>query len=169
MRIAGITYDSFVDGPGLRIVIFAQGCDLGCFNCHNPESWNTSVGDVYTPQQLLRKIKKPRPGREMVRGITLSGGEPFMQAGELAQVAKVVRRMGWDVVTYTGHTYEKLTARTNDESVQALLNETDYLIDGPYIHELRNLDLRFRGSTNQRIIDMKATQREDKVVVTEFE
>jgi len=169
MRIAGITYDSFVDGPGLRVVIFAQGCDLGCPNCHNPESWDTSAGDEYTPQQLLRKIKKPRPGREMVRGITLSGGEPFMQAKELAEVAKAVKRIGWDVITYTGHTYEKLAARTNDEGIQALLKETNYLVDGPYMHELRNLDLKFRGSANQRIIDMSATLAKDCVVVTEFE
>jgi len=165
MRIAGITYDSFVDGPGLRVVVFAQGCDLGCANCHNPSSWDTTAGDEYTVAQLVRKIKKPRPGRELVRGLTLSGGEPFMQAGELALVAKAVKKLGWDVTTYTGRTYEKLAACVDDAGIQALLEVTDYLIDGPYIEARRTLELKFRGSANQRIIDMAATRKKGEIVL----
>ena len=165
MRIAGINYESLVDGPGLRVVVFAQGCDLGCPNCHNPDSWNTSGGDEYSVRELVRMIKKVRPGRKMVRGVTFSGGEPFMQAKDLADVAAAVKRMGWDVATYTGHTYERLIERAQDAGVQALLSLTDYLIDGPYIHEERDLDLRFRGSGNQRIIDMNATRGHDGRVV----
>jgi len=157
MRIAGITYESLVDGPGLRVVVFAQGCDIGCANCHNPDNWDTAGGEEYTHREIVRMIKKKRPGIEMIRGVTFSGGEPFMQAGEFAQVAKAIKRIGWDVATYTGHTYEKLAA-ANDEGVQALLDFSDYLIDGPYIHAERDLDLRFRGSGNQRIIDMNATR-----------
>jgi len=168
MKIAGITYDSFVDGPGIRVVVFAQGCDLGCPNCHNPESWDTNTGEEYTPAQLSRAIKKPRPGRENMRGVTFSGGEPFMQAAELAAVAESVKREGLDIVTYTGHKYENLAA-SSDAGVQALLNASDYLVDGPYIHEERNLDIKFRGSTNQRIIDMNATRENGGVVLTEFE
>ena len=166
MKIAGITYESLVDGPGLRVVIFAQGCDLGCPNCHNPESWDTKAGSEYTVAELFRAIKKPGPGRQAVRGVTFSGGEPFMQAGELAQVAARAKRIGWDVATYTGHTYEKLAARS-DTGAQALLDVTDYLIDGPYIDAERDLELRFRGSNNQRIIDMNATRAQGQVVLYE--
>jgi len=163
MKIAGITYESLVDGPGIRVVVFTQGCDLGCPNCHNPESWDSSAGSEYTVAELFRAIKKPGPGSKSVRGVTFSGGEPFMQAAELALVAARAKRIGWDVTTYTGHTYEKLTAR-EDNGVQALLDATDYLIDGPYVHDQRNLDLKFRGSSNQRIIDMNATREQGRVV-----
>ena len=166
MKIAGITYESLVDGPGIRVVVFAQGCDLACPHCHNPESWDTSAGKDYTVPQLFRAIKKPGPGRQRVRGVTFSGGEPFMQAEELAQVAVLAKRMSWDVVTYTGHTYEKLIAR-NSAGVQALLDATDYLIDGPYNHIQRDLDLRFRGSGNQRVIDMNATRQQGLIVLAE--
>ena len=88
-----------------------------------------------------------------------------MQAGELAQVAKAVKKLGWDVTTYTGHTYEKLAARENDAGVQELLLQTDYLIDGPYIDAKRTLDIKFRGSANQRIIDMAATRETEKIVL----
>ena len=168
MKIAGITYDSFVDGPGLRVVVFAQGCDLGCANCHNPESWSTTTGTNYTVPQLIREIKKPRPGREFVRGLTLSGGEPFMQATELAEVAKAIKELGWDITTFTGHTYEKLIAATHDEGVQKLLLHTDYLIDGPYVDSKRTLELKFRGSSNQRIIDMNATRESGAVVLADM-
>jgi len=165
MKIAGITYESFVDGPGLRVVIFAQGCDLGCPNCHNPESWDMSGGEEYSVRELIRMIKKPRPGRGKVKGVTFSGGEPFMQAAGFAEIAAEIKSIGLDITTYTGHTYEKLVARTEDAGIKALLDLTDYLIDGPYVHEERKLDLRFRGSGNQRVIDMNATRKQGRVVV----
>ena len=165
MRIAGITEESFVDGPGLRVVVFAQGCNMGCPHCQNPESWDVFGGEEYTPAQLVRKIKKSRRGSQAVRGVTFSGGEPFMQAAAFAQVARAVKKLGWDVTTYTGHTYEMLAAQVGDEGVQALLELTDYLIDGPYVQAEKNLDLRFRGSGNQRIIDMGATRENGGDVV----
>jgi len=168
MRIAGITYESLVDGPGIRVVVFAQGCDLACPDCHNPESHNPDAGEEYTVAELVRKIKKASPAKQKVRGLTFSGGEPFMQAMELAQVAARVKGIGWDVTTFTGHTYEKLKARTADEGVQALLAITDYLVDGPYVHALRDINLKFRGSRNQRIIDMRATRESGEVVFAEF-
>ena len=168
MRLAGITYESFVDGPGLRIVIFTQGCDLGCPNCQNPSSWDQTGGRVYTVPQIVRLIKNHNSTKGLVRGITFSGGEPTMQAKELAQLAKKIKPLGLDIVTYTGHTYEELQAR-DDASIHALLAETDYLIDGPYKQELRGLDLRFRGSSNQRIINMGATRYKGQLVLEDFE
>jgi len=160
MKIAGITYESLVDGPGIRVVLFVQGCEMACPNCHNPESWSKAGGREYTVREVIRMVKKTGPSRKRSRGITFSGGEPFLQAGDLAQVAFEAKRIGWDVTTYTGYTYEELAAR-DDTGVQALLNLTDYLIDGPYIHEKRDLDLKFRGSTNQRIIDMDITRKQN--------
>jgi len=166
MRIAGISHESLVDGPGVRVVVFAQGCDIGCKNCHNPSSWDTTAGKEYIPRVLARTITKRRPGIENIQGVTFSGGEPFMQAEEFSQLAEIIKSRGaWDIVTYTGHTYEKLLARTNDTGVQKLLALTDYLIDGAYVHELRDLDLRFRGSKNQRFIDLNATRESGTVVL----
>jgi len=162
LKIAGITYESLVDGPGLRVVIFVQGCGLGCPNCHNPESHDMGGGKEYTVREVIRLIKKPGPARKMVRGVTFSGGEPFLQAGDLAQIAFEAKRIGWDVTTYTGNTYEELVKR-EDADINALLELTDYLIDGPYIHDERDLDVKFRGSANQRVIDMETTRKQGKV------
>ena len=160
MKIAGITYESLVDGPGIRVVVFVQGCEMACPNCHNPESWAKTGGREYTVREVIRMVKKTGPSRKRARGITFSGGEPFLQAGDLAQIAYEAKRIGWDVTTYTGYTYEELSKR-EDTGIQALLNLTDYLIDGPYIHDKRDLDLKFRGSTNQRMIDMNVTRRQN--------
>ncbi|MDR0272343.1 MAG: radical SAM protein [Clostridiales bacterium] len=160
MRIAGITYESLVDGPGIRVVIFVQGCELNCLECHNPDSHSQTGGREYTVREVMRLMKKAGPGRKMVRGVTLSGGEPFMQAGDCAQIALEAKRIGWDVTTYTGCSYDDLKKR-EDADINALLDLTDYLIDGPYIHEQRDLDLKFRGSANQRIIDMAATRKQN--------
>ena len=169
MRICGFSNESFVDGPGIRAVVFVQGCDNACPHCHNPESWDINGGEEHTVQEIIKKIKAAAPllpaksyttntpRKRKIRGVTFSGGEPFLQAAELVQVARAVKKMGLDITTYTGNTYEELIKRP-DENVQALLALTDYLIDGPYVHELRDIGLKFRGSRNQRIIDMAATR-----------
>ena len=164
MRLAGFSHESFVDGPGIRVVVFAQGCLHACAHCHNPGSWALDGGCEYSVREIIRMMKKPGPGRKQVRGITFSGGEPFLQAGELAQVAFEAKRIGWDVVTYTGYHYEQLKERP-EADIQAFLAVTDYLIDGPYIHEQRDLGLKFRGSSNQRIIDMAETTKRGQVVL----
>jgi anaerobic ribonucleoside-triphosphate reductase activating protein len=164
MRLSGFTYESIVDGPGLRVVIFAQGCLCACAFCHNPESWPLEGGQEHTVREIIRMIKKPGPGRKRIRGVTFSGGEPFLQAGEFAQVAIEAKRVGWDVCTFTGYTYEELLER-DDADIKALLSHTDYLIDGPYIHEKREIGLKFRGSSNQRIIDMNETRKRGKTAL----
>ena len=164
MKIAGITYDSIVDGPGLRVVVFAQGCHHECKGCQNPESWDPTGGTTYTARELTRMLKKKRPGRELIRGVTFSGGEPFLQGEALGEVAQAVKKLGWDVVTYTGYTLEALMA-SQDPGVAALLAQTDYLIDGPYIAAQRSLNVKFRGSDNQRIIDMNATRAKGETVL----
>ena len=161
MRLSGITEESFVDGPGVRYVIFAQGCRHCCPHCQNPETWDTGAGKEFTVKQVIRLLKQQKKPK---RGVTFSGGEPFLQAAELAQVAKAAHEKGWDVVTYTGFTYEELIA-DNDGGVKALLSASDILIDGKYIHELRSTRLKFRGSSNQRIIDVAATQKSGRIVL----
>jgi len=161
MRLSGITEESFVDGPGVRYVIFAQGCRHCCPHCQNPETWDESAGKEFTVKQVIRLLKQQKKTK---RGVTFSGGEPFLQAAELAQVAQAAHEKGWDVVTYTGFTYEELIA-DNDGGVKALLSASDILIDGRYIHELRSTRLKFRGSSNQRIIDVAATQKSGRIVL----
>ena len=186
IRIYGFTPESIVDGPGIRVVVFTQGCENACANCHNPESWDASGGNEYTVRDIVQKIKNaytvksqsgalstafPRVKRKgslkasrKIQGLTFSGGEPFMQAAALAQVARAVKPLGLDITTYTGYVYEDLVKR-DDAAIQELLNITDYLIDGPYIHSLRDIGLKFRGSSNQRIIDMEETRRVGGVVL----
>lgn len=161
MRLAGITSESFVDGPGVRFVIFTQGCPHQCPYCHNPESWAPNSGKEFAVREIIYLLEEHKDKK---RGITFSGGEPFLQATELTEVALFVREMGWDVVTYTGYTYEQLIAG-NDLNKHALLLATDILIDGKYVHSLRNLELAFRGSSNQRLINMVATQKHGKVIL----
>ena len=161
MRLSGITPESLVDGPGLRYVIFTQGCHHACPYCHNQQSWDVNGGKEYTVKQIIRLIKQQKKTK---RGVTFSGGEPFLQAEELAQAALAAHQRGWDVVTYTGFTCEELIA-DNSEGVKALLAETDILIDGKYVHKLRSVKLQFRGSSNQRIIDIAKTREKGEVVL----
>ena len=158
MRLFGITPESVVDGPGLRLVIFTQGCPHQCPYCHNPESWASNGGKEFSVRQIIRFLKQQKKNK---RGITFSGGEPFLQASELAQVALAAHQMDWDVVTYTGYTYEQLA--DGDDDTNVLLSASDILIDGKYIHELRDIGLQFRGSSNQRVIDIAASQKNRRV------
>lgn len=153
LMISGVEPESIVDGPGLRYVIFTQGCPHRCPGCHNPQTHDFAGGERADVPAILAEIA----GDPLLQGVTFSGGEPFCQAEPLAQIARAVREMGKDVVAYSGYTLEQLEemART-DPAVGRLLDLCDILIDGPYIQEQRDLTLRFRGSANQRVIDMRA-------------
>jgi len=163
MRLSGITPESLVDGPGLRFVIFTQGCPHHCPNCHNPESWDIDKGKEFSVKQIIRLLKQQK---KTIRGITFSGGEPFLQAEELTQVAQAAHKIGWDVVTYSGYTYEQLIEQQkSDSNIKSLISESDILIDGRYIDEKRIIDLPFRGSSNQRMIDITKTQTSGQIVL----
>jgi len=156
-------HESIVDGPGVRFVVFAQGCTRGCKGCHNPETWDPAGGREITARELFRELRK---SPDSVKGLTISGGEPFLQAGELAELALRAHNIGLDVVTYTGYVYEDLLEMAAyDPDIASLLRETDILVDGPYVEALRDIRLRFRGSANQRIIDMKASGAKGAVVL----
>ncbi|MCL2234919.1 MAG: anaerobic ribonucleoside-triphosphate reductase activating protein [Defluviitaleaceae bacterium] len=160
MRLSGISPESTVDGPGLRFVIFTQGCPHGCKGCHNPESWPIDGGKEFTTKEIIRMLRKEAKTK---KGITLSGGEPFLQSAELVEVARAARDLGLDVVCYTGYTYEELMAESDPDKL-ALLDLCHILIDGKYHHEQRDISLRFCGSANQRVIDVPETKKQNKIV-----
>ena len=154
IRLAGIVKESVVDGPGIRMVIFFQGCPHGCIGCHNPGSHDPAGGYESTTEELIAAL----PDGKLVSGVTMSGGEPFLQAEASAEVAAAAKRKGLSVVTFTGYRFETLLAiGENKPAVMALLQQTDILVDGPYEQDKRDLGLPFRGSTNQRLIDLPAS------------
>ncbi|RJX21580.1 MAG: anaerobic ribonucleoside-triphosphate reductase activating protein [Ammonifex sp.] len=153
LRIAGVVRESVVDGPGLRYVIFAQGCPHRCPGCHNPETWDPAGGYDISFLEIINDIT----ANPLVSGVTFSGGEPFMQATWFAMLGIALRHKGLDIVTYTGYTFEELLVMP-DEGVRDLLAVTDLLIDGPFLLEERDLTLPFRGSRNQRIIDVRGSK-----------
>ena len=165
IRVSGFSRESIVDGPGIRAVIYGQGCPHHCPHCHNTSTWDFEGGYELDIDDILGLIKETR----LLRGFTLSGGEPFVQAESFAELASRVKALGLDIVTYSGYTFEALTEMAQtDPSVARLLNTTDILIDGPYRHEERDLSLAFRGSKNQRIIDVQKSFQEGKVSTLEF-
>jgi len=150
MRVAGLIQDSIVDGPGLRFVVFAQGCELHCAECHNPEARvldggaETDVGAV-----VAEMARNP-----LTDGLTLSGGEPFLQAADCALIAAAARDMGLSVWTYSGYTFEELIGLAeSDPGARELLALTDVLVDGRFVLAERTLSAKWRGSGNQRLID----------------
>ncbi len=161
LRIAGLTKESVVDGPGIRFVVFVQGCPHHCPGCHNPETWDFTAGKELTVDELFAQIKDTR----LLQGVTFSGGEPFAQAAALACLGKKVKELGLDIVTYTGYTFEELLdmAKKNQD-VGELLEISDLLVDGPYLAEERDLNLAFRGSRNQRIISVAASLKAKRAV-----
>ncbi|MGI6538335.1 MAG: anaerobic ribonucleoside-triphosphate reductase activating protein [Caldicoprobacterales bacterium] len=161
IRIAGVVEESIVDGPGIRYVVFAQGCPHRCPGCHNPKTHSFDGGILIDIGDILKAIKN----NPLLDGITLSGGEPFEQAAAFARLAEKVRELELDVIVYTGYTYEELIKHApNRPSWESLLNAADILIDGPFIMEQKSYMLKFRGSANQRIIDLKKTRKTGEIV-----
>ena len=165
IRISGTINDSIVDGPGIRLTIFTQGCPHHCEGCHNPQTHDFDGGEDVTLESLLEKIK----GNPLLDGVTFSGGEPFCQAKQLYELGLEVKKVGMNVVTYTGYLFEYLTEHADtDNYYMELLSVTDYLVDGPFVLDKRDILLKFRGSSNQRIIDVKKSLAEKKVVEAEL-
>ncbi len=161
IRLAGVIRESIVDGPGIRFAVFTQGCPHHCPGCHNPESHDPDGGYAGDTETLLADFRK----NPLLKGITLTGGDPFMQAAPLAELAREIQALGKDVWVFTGYTIEYLLAHLEEQpGWQTLLEQTDVLIDGPFIQEQKSLGLRFRGSANQRYIDPRASLREGHAV-----
>ncbi|MDR0404515.1 MAG: anaerobic ribonucleoside-triphosphate reductase activating protein [Oscillospiraceae bacterium] len=164
-RLSGIVEESIVDGPGLRFVVFFQGCPHRCRGCHNPETHDFCKGYKKPVSKIMKDLFK----NPLLSGLTLSGGEPFAQAESAYMLAKYAHDMSLDTITYTGFLFEELLEKFSQIPFCAkLLRETDTLIDGPFILEKRTLSLRFRGSKNQRIIDPKLSLERGVVVEKDF-
>jgi anaerobic ribonucleoside-triphosphate reductase activating protein len=160
LNLSGIVSDSIVDGPGIRTTIFSQGCPHHCPGCHNPETWDFGCGtDV--PVAAIVDIVKSNP---LCRGVTFSGGEPFAQAAGFAKLAKLLKQQGYEVASYSGYTFEELLEGSEDQ--KQLLESIDILIDGPFLLAQKSLEIAFRGSRNQRILDVKKSLAEGKAVET---
>ena len=154
IRLASpITRDSIVDGPGLRAVIWAQGCFHHCPGCHNPCTHNPFGGLEMDTADVIEQIRSLR----LQKGITLSGGEPFLQPLPRAEIARAARLRGLNVWSFTGYTFEQLTNKRDPQYADRmqLLELVDVLVDGKFVREKRDISLRFRGSSNQRIIDVR--------------
>ena len=172
MRIANIVQDSIVDGPGLRFVVFVQGCTHGCKGCHNPDTHDPTGGYEISVAEILDMIRK----NPLVSGVTISGGEPFDQAWECARLARGASEMGLNVWVYTGYWFEDIY-EANLPEWDLLLEWTDVLVDGPFIESMKSYEAKFRGSWNQRMIWVPASfenfpevrlWREPEYMVREF-
>lgn len=151
LRIAGLVNDSIVDGPGMRLTVFCQGCPHNCKGCHNAHTHDFKGGYDIDIDDILEKAKN----NKLLSGVTFSGGEPMCQAKAFLQLAKKIKEQtDLNIICYTGYTLEELQSLNNPD-INELLDTCDWLIDGKYEESLRDLTLAFRGSTNQRIIELK--------------
>lgn len=160
LRLYGTVQDSIVDGPGLRYAVFVQGCPHACPGCHNPDSQPVDGGEVHAVSEVLADIRK----NPLIQGVTLSGGEPFEQAAACADLAEALKAEGYSVWTYTGGLFEDLMAN-GGEDAQRLIRSTDVLVDGPFVEALRSLDLKWCGSSNQRLIDVPKSLAAGSVIL----
>lgn len=164
LRLAGVYRESIVDGPGIRFSIFCQGCGHACPGCHNPETHDFESGYDSVINNLVREIMK----NPLLDGVTFTGGDPMFQTEGFYVLARKIKEQNptLNILIYTGFTYEELLERAeNDEYTGKLLELTDYLIDGRFELEQRDLTLLFRGSKNQRFIDLNATREKGEIVL----
>lgn len=154
MKVAGFYDESISNGLGWRAVLFVSGCPHHCPGCHNKEAQNFNFGEEFNKQEIIDKIK----GNSILKGITISGGEPLCKENikEVCEFIKDVKKekKNFDVWCYSGYTLDELVAR-NDETTNECLNEIDVLVDGEFKQDLKDPNLKFRGSSNQRILDVK--------------
>ncbi len=160
LRIAGISPESVVDGPGVRFTIFAQGCKHNCKGCHNPSTHSFDGGRAIEIEEIINQLK----GKLLIQGVTFSGGDPFLQSEGFALLAQRIKEINnsLDILTYTGYHFEDLL---EDKDKRGLLEVVDILVDGPFIEEKRDLGLKYRGSSNQRIIDVQRSIEVGSVVL----
>ena len=158
IRLAGVVPESIVDGPGYRCAVFVQGCPHNCPGCHNPATHDFAGGYLADTQEITGKLGQ----NPLVRGVTLTGGEPMMQPLPMAEIAAAAKQKGLSVWCYTGYTLERLLEEENPDRM-ALLSHVDVLVDGPYLSHERSLDLLYCGSRNQRLIDMNRTREAGEI------
>lgn len=161
IQLAGLVNDSIVDGPGFRLAVFAQGCPHHCPGCHNPQTHGFHGGREADTWEIIEKLKN----NPLLDGVTLTGGEPFCQPEACLEIAQAAHGAGLNVWSYSGYTFEELMDGT--EAQRALLAALDVLVDGRFMLEKRTLECRFRGSSNQRLIDVPASLSSGRAVELE--
>lgn len=165
LRLAGVVRESIVDGPGIRMTVFVQGCPHRCKGCHNQHTWDFDGGYESSVERILEEAAKDK----LLCGVTLSGGEPFTQAEALTVLAKGAHAMGLNVFCYTGYTFEQLYAQFDSHpAYRELLEQCDWLVDGKFIEEEMSLMLHFRGSRNQRILNVKESLAQGEAVLSDI-
>lgn len=152
IRLAAILPESLVNGPGIRRVLFAQGCPHNCKGCFSPHTHSYTDGALIDMDEIIKDIRK----NPLLRGVTFSGGDPWEQADKFLYIAKAVKEMGLNIWCYTGYTFEYiLENQYRRKGWSELLNHIDVLVDGKFEEEKMNPKLKYRGSSNQRIIDIR--------------
>lgn len=159
VRLAGTIPHSTVNGPGVRYVLFFQGCRHHCRDCQNPETWDFSGGTELPVTDITEELRNTR----YIDGITLSGGDPLCQPEAAAEIARRAKEYGLSVWCYTGYTWEALLSGAAGESALAALQWIDVLVDGPFLPEEKTEQALYRGSGNQRLIDLPRSLEEHKV------
>lgn len=165
IRLSGIAYESLVNGPGMRRVFFAQGCKHNCPGCFNPDTHDFTGGEERNMDELIKDVLD----NPILKGVTFSGGDPFEQADKFAYMAREFRNNGLNVWSYTGYKFENIIKQLeNNKGWQDLLNSIDVLVDGRFDKDKMQDGLKFRGSLNQRIIDVKESLKTGKIVILDY-
>ncbi len=162
INVSGTVGESITDGPGFRFTLFVQGCPHHCEGCHNAHTWDFTEKTLMTPEEIFEKISK----NPILDGVTLSGGEPFSQAEALIPLAKMIKGAGLELAAYSGYTFERLISGEVPFAAE-LLSYCDVLVDGPFVLKERSLELKFKGSHNQRILNVKESLAAGKAVLME--
>lgn len=161
LKLAGFQAESIVDGPGVRFVLFLQGCSHRCPGCQNPETHDPEGGREVDVVDIIAIIARSKD----IDGVTISGGEPFEQVAPAAFLAQKIKEQGYNLVIYSGYTFEELQIKAGyDQNIKTLLQSGAILVDGPFVQEKADLTLSYRGSRNQRLIDLPLALREGRTV-----
>ncbi|MEG1895941.1 MAG: anaerobic ribonucleoside-triphosphate reductase activating protein [Oscillospiraceae bacterium] len=161
INIAGFNKNSITDGPGLRFVVFCQGCVHHCEGCHNPQTHEFGTGTDYTVEEIYNMVKQ----NPIAKGVTFSGGEPFCQPAGFLALARLLKAEGYELASYSGFTIEEIMA-DKDSDRYKLLENLDILVDGKFILEQMSFDLKFKGSANQRTLDVPESIKQGKAVLS---
>ena len=164
LRLAGVVRESIVDGPGIRFVVFCQGCPHHCENCHNKETHNFNGGFICETEKILAAIDS----NPLLSGVTFSGGEPVCQPEGFLHLAKELKKRNLDIIMYSGYTFEQIMEISErNEALKELTKYVDTLIDGQYDDSQRDLTLLFRGSRNQRVIKLRESVEKGQMILSD--
>lgn len=165
LRIAGIEYESIVDGPGMRNTIFTQGCNHNCKGCHNPQTHSLDGGYEISLSEIYDKITD----NPLITGITLSGGDPILQYKNLIPLVQKLKEHDYNIWMYTGYYIEDLLYLYTDWDLRDFfLPYIDVIVDGPFVEDLKSLHLNYRGSSNQRFVDVQKSLKIKQTVFCEY-